>query len=274
MKLVWSLVSRDKSPHSQYIYDMFYLSIQMAKDLGYETILYGTIDAEERLSEFVDKFYNVDFLDYKLYDDCKFYIWETRNDDYAIIDGDIFLFSKIEFQNCFVNYDMVVEKCGLDYMKKGLDILNDFGIKDIVGEWNTESQRSFSSGIIKWNSNNRFLKYYIQSYYKLRNWYFQNEEEITKKSSELIYEKSLLSHFLCEHLLERMVNFYGVESNELRGDSYIHWQGLDKFKNPDKVELIKQIVTYHKTYGGTIKSVYDTLLNQNKIKPLFYLSLS
>jgi hypothetical protein len=45
MKLVWGLYNKNKNElQPSFVYDMFYLSIQMGKDLGYETVLYGTSD--------------------------------------------------------------------------------------------------------------------------------------------------------------------------------------------------------------------------------------
>ena len=98
MKLVWSLANRNpQHPHNQYVYDMFYLSVHLAKDLGYETVLYGTTDAIVRIGEYFDETHNTDNIEYILFDDLKIYIWETRTDDYATIDGDMFLYSPIEF---------------------------------------------------------------------------------------------------------------------------------------------------------------------------------
>lgn len=274
MKLVWSLVSRDKGYHTQYVYDMFYVSIQMGKDLGYETVLYGTSDAEEHLSKYVDEFHNVDFLDYKLFDDCKFYIWGSREDDYCLIDGDIFLFSKLEInKTAFVNYDIMVIQPDIDYMIEGLEIINSYDINKIIPQWNGNTT-SISTGIIRWKEKNTILKDYIKSYYKLRNFYFKNYNSIVERSNELSWDKSLTSHIVCEHLLDRFVSYYGLSTTELGGKNYIHWQGSDKFNNDSKWELITELTNNHKPNGGTIKEVYNVLLSENKIKPLFYLFLS
>ena len=94
MKLIWSLANKNSStPHGQYVYDMFYVSIQMAKDLGYETVLYGTTDSIEKLGSYVDEIHNTDDIEYTLFDDLKVHIWKTRKDDYITIDGDMFLYS-------------------------------------------------------------------------------------------------------------------------------------------------------------------------------------
>lgn len=274
MKLIWGLQQRNKNQlHSQFVYDMFYVSIQMAKDLGYQTVLYGTSDAIERLGEYVDETHNTDNLDYKLFDDLKVYIWETRNDEYLILDGDVFLHSPLVFknQNSFVWIDTLVKKQQKGYAKDCLDILNSFNIKSIVYEWNSELKISYSTGLVKWKGNNGLLKYYVESYKKLRKWFLQNETTLKKLNSELTSEKSLISHYICEHLLQRIVEYYNLEFEELENyNSYYHWQGSNKFENIDKLNCIKFLTIKHKEMGGNIKYVYDLLVKDNIISPLLY----
>ena len=110
MKLIWGLQQKKNDGiHSPFVYDMFYVSIQMAKDLGYETILYGTTNVIEKLGKYVDEFIITDNVDYILYDDLKVYIWENRTDDYLILDGDVFLHSPLVFDDsAIVSVDMII----------------------------------------------------------------------------------------------------------------------------------------------------------------------
>ena len=136
MKLVWSLANRNpQNPHNQYVYDMFYLSIHMAKDLGYETVLYGTTDSIVRIGEYVDEVYNTDNIEYILFDDLKMHIWENRNDDYATIDGDMFLFSKLKFndnRNIFLSFDQLIKNNIPKYVEDGLELLNKIEITNLI----------------------------------------------------------------------------------------------------------------------------------------------
>ena len=275
MKLVWSLANKDpKTPHNPYVYDMFYLSIHMAKDLGYETVLYGTSDAIERLGDCVDEIHNTDSIEYVLFDDLKIHIWDNRTDDYATIDGDVFLYSPIEFNtNSFLSFDEMVNKIEVDYVVDALNLLNSFDIDKRILEWNPNSTNSISTNLIRWKSNNVLLKYFIQSYRGLRTAFLENEVEIVEINSELAKTKSLISHLLCEHLLERIVSYYKLPLDELRrnkNNSYSHWQGSEKFENIHKINGVKLIVETHKNFGGTIKSVYNSLLSQGLIEPILY----
>ncbi len=274
MKLIWGLQQKNKNQlHSQFVYDMFYISIQMAKNLGYETVLYGTSDAIEKLGEYVDETYNTDNLDYKFFDDLKIYIWENRNDDYLTIDGDIFLHSPLKFknQNSFVWIDSLVKKQKSGYAKDCLDIINSFDLTSIVSEWNKDLKIAYSTGLVKWKGNNGLLKYYIQSYKNLRNWFLKNERRLYEMNNELTSDKSLISHYLCEHLLQRIVEYYNLDFEELENyNSYYHWQGNDKFENQDKINCIKFLTIKHKELGGNIRYVYDLLVKDNIIKPILY----
>lgn len=274
MKLIWGLQQKNKNQlHSQFVYDMFYISIQMAKNLGYETVLYGTSDAIEKLGEYVDETYNTDNLDYKFFDDLKIYIWENRNDDYLTIDGDIFLHSPLKFknQNSFVWIDSLVKKQKSGYAKDCLDIINSFDLTSIVSEWNRDLKIAYSTGLVKWKGNNGLLKYYIQSYKNLRNWFLKNERRLYEMNNELTSDKSLISHYLCEHLLQRIVEYYNLDFEELENyNSYYHWQGNDKFENQDKINCIKFLTIKHKELGGNIRYVYDLLVKDNIIKPILY----
>lgn len=273
MKLIWGLHQKNKNQlHSQFVYDMFYVSIQMAKDLGYETVLYGTSDAIERLGEYVDETYNTDNLEYKFFDDLKVYIWENRDDDYLILDGDVFLHSPLVFKNTnsFVWVDSIVKKQN-GYAKDCLDILNNFKIKDMIPEWNHETTISFSTGLVRWKGNNGLLKYFIESYKKLRSWFLINEKELNKLNVELTSDKSLISHYVCEHLLQRIVEYYNLDFEELENrNSYYHWQGADKFNNKNKMDCIRLITLNHKSIGGSIKDIYNLLLKDGSIKPILY----
>ena len=274
MKLIWGLQQRNKNQlHSQFVYDMFYISIQMAKDLGYQTVLYGTTDAIKELGECVDEIYNTDKLEYKFFDDLKVHIWETRTDDYLILDGDVFLHSPLVFKNTnsFVWVDSIVKKQKSGYAKDCLDILNSFKLEDTIPEWNPETKISFSTGLVRWKGNNGLLKYYIDSYKKLRNWFLKNEKQINEMNSELDSKKSLISHYVCEHLLQRIVEYYGLGYEVLENEnSYYHYQGQNKFENEDIQNCIRLVTMNHKSVGGTIKEVYNLLLKDDSIKPILY----
>jgi len=273
MKLIWGLQKKVKNQlHSPYVYDMFYLSIHMAKDLGYETVLYGTSDAIERLGEYVDETYNTDDLDYRFFDDLKCFILSTRTDEFVLLDGDVFLHKPLKInKESMVSIDTIVPIQNSGYAKDCLEILNEFEINKIIPEWNPDLKSSFSTGLIHWKEQNGLLEYFLKSYMKLRKWYLENENDLVNRNEELISDKSLSSHFVFEHLLHRIVTYYDLKINVFNHEnSYYHWQGQEKFDNGDKMDCVRLIVMNHKSIGGTIKSIYDLLVKDSSIKPILY----
>jgi hypothetical protein len=277
MKLVWSLANRNpQHPHNQYVYDMFYLSVHLAKDLGYETVLYGTTDSIVRIGEYFDEIHNTDNIEYILFDDLKIHIWETRTDDYATIDGDMFLYSPIQFNTnptTFLSFEQLIKNDIPNSVTDSLKLLNQFDITTLIPEWDISSKNSISTNLIRWKGNNGLLKYYIECYKNLRKLFLDNEDTVKKHNSELVNNKSLISHILCEHLLERLVSYYNLSYDEIKinaKNSYSHWQGSEKFENKYKINSVKLIVEVHKLLGGTIESVYNSLIAQKTIEPILY----
>ena len=178
MKLVWSLANRNpQHPHNQYVYDMFYLSVHLAKDLGYQTVLYGTTDSIVRIGEYFDETHNTDNIEYVLFDDLKIHIWEMRTDDYATIDGDMFLYSPIEFNtnpSIFLSFEQLIKNDIPNSVTDSLKLLNQFDITTLIPEWDISSKNSISTNLIRWKGNNGLLNYYIESYKKLRKLFLEN----------------------------------------------------------------------------------------------------
>lgn len=273
MKLVWGLYNKNKNElQPPFVYDMFYLSIQMGKDLGYETVLYGTSDVINELGEYVDEINNIDALDYKFFDDLKLHILSTRIDDYIILDGDVFLHErlKINKQN-ILSIDTIISEQTSGYAKDCLQILNEFKLNTIITEWNPNSKTSFSTGVFYWKAEDKLLRYFLNSYIKLRTWYLENENTLINRSIEFSSSKSLSSHFIFEHLLHRIVDYHKLEFDDLsKSNSYYHWQGQDKFDNNTKIECVRLVVFNHKIMNTNIRNVYNLLVNNGLIKPILY----
>lgn len=274
MKLVWGLYNKNKNElQPPFVYDMFYLSIQMGKDLGYETVLYGTSDTIEKLGEYVDEIHNIDALNYTFFDDLKLHILSTRIDDYIILDGDVFLHERLNLKKeSTLSSDSIISEQKDGYAKDCLEILNEYELNKIVTEWNSDLKSSFSTGIFHWKGNDELLQYFLQSYIKLRKWYLENENILINRNIEFHSNKSLSSHFIFEHLLYKIVKHHGLKFDELnKSNSYQHWQGQDKFDNHDKIECVRLLVLNHKIMGGKIKDIYNSLIKQSLIKPILYI---
>ena len=263
--LCWSLT---KNPSQQdvdfgdYMYDMYYLSMVMAKSVGYRVVLYGNSNVIKRLNEVCDEVVNIDFLDYQFFDDPKVYIWATRTGEYATIDGDIFIYKRLEFEeNSFVNKDadLIVEEFQPlnDFDKKlgsinpdapipaAWRLFNSQSPSSCVFEWDSYGGTdSYNSGLVYWK-NKEFREYYVKCYYELRKWYIQRREFFNEHSRTMKVNVSISSHFICEHLMRRLVHYYSLRVSALhttQPKSYTHLVGSDKFVHPNHYVGINLLV--------------------------------
>ena len=316
--LIWNLGNANPDvEHGEYVYDLLYLSMQFAKDLGYRTAFYGTHKSPQIVSKWVDECYDVtNIVPYKLYDDIKVWIWYNRHDSYTTIDSDVFLYNRIVerlpeeipfhinkireinsndiFDNSFFNlrnnnvpFTLRCEEFNASPVLgnnkiigdihptiKSLKALNEFDIKNIIKEWDFNNTRSLNTGIINWGVHGDFKKYYCETYVKFREWVLQNEQVLQEKDSQLHYKCSVLSHFVCEHLLYQLARYYNIKFEDLKSNvnnNYIHMKGGEKFKNKKFIYSVKLLSDFHKKRGGgLLKESYQKLLLENKIYDVFY----
>ena len=286
MKLIWSLgnVVGNDEPHSDFVYDMFYLSIALAKDLGYQTAFYGTHNSFYNIKPYVNESYDYTWLDYRLYDDIKVNIWYERNDNFMTIDGDVFLYNRLEYDE-YLSRGLAIanKKIELIYEKKqtltpqaeaALKVFNSFNPKQIIPEWDFNNRFSICTGIIGWGKNSHFKKYYCESYSRLRNWFLENEKEMKAINPYLSKDSSVASHIICEHLLYQLANYYNIPKTEIISNSnnkYWHVQGPDKFRDIDFINNIGNFVKQHKSNNFKVKTLHDNMLMNGILKkPLLF----
>lgn len=273
----------DNTSHSDFVYDIFYLSIALAKELKYKTVFYGTHDSVYKIKPFVSEYHDVTWLDYKLYDDIKVNIWYEQNDKFFTIDGDVFLYNRLNYEEYPQYFESRKQKIELIYERKqkvtpqalsALNVFNEFNPKKIVPEWDNSNTYSYCTGIIGWTHNSDFKKYFCESYAKLRNWFLENQNEMMKYNSYLNNQHSISSHIICEHLLYQLVNYYKITNTSIaqnENNNYWHLQGGDKFKNPYIINNISNIVNHHKNSSLTIRNIQTKLLENNIIqRPILF----
>jgi hypothetical protein len=265
MKLIWSLAKKSKEPHSDFVYDMFWVSMRMAKDLGYEIVLYGTSDAIEKLSELCDEVINVDEFDYMMHDDIKIHIWESRTDNYCTIDGDLFLYKPIKLFNQNELHIETTEKILTKEAYDGLQIFNSFNPTTIIKEWKY-NEIACNTGLVKWGNESEFKKNYILNYKNFREWYLYNSYDMKSKNSILANTQAVPSHFICENLLYQLLRHYNINFNNFSdniNNNYIHWAGPNKFKDGKKKLMVYNIVIEGKQNPlESIKNICKRLENK------------
>lgn len=265
MKLIYSLARKSNELHSEFIYNMFFISMRMAKDLGYKIVLYGTYDAIERLSNLCDEVVNIDWFEYKMHDDIKVHIWETRTDDYCTIDGDLFLHNRIFIEDTNKLYVERTDNILTDEARQALILFNEYNPTKIVSEWQY-NENSCNTGLVRWGNDLNFKNIYIEKYWKFRDWYLENQYNMKDKHWLLSYKESVPSHFICENLLYQLLNYHQIDFNDFYDNSnnlYTHWVGPDKFTDGKRKLVIDTLLfEIKKNPSKYVKDIYIDLQNK------------
>lgn len=263
MKLIYSLAKRTIEPHSDIVYKTFWISMKNAKELGYETELWGTSDAIQKLSDVSDFIINVDKFEFELYDDIKVKIWETIKPYEMTIDGDVFLYdSNLRTGGMWLSIDNEF-KILSDEGKNILDTFNEFNPKQIIPEWDYANTIGLSTGLVNWGMNDKFKSYYIESYWKLRKWYFDNQYEMVMKNPKIHNMYPAISHIICENLLYQLVKYYGIEYKELYNNPnfrYLHKAGEEKYKRGNFLMGIRILNSEIQFRGGSVIEAYYRII--------------
>jgi hypothetical protein len=265
MKLIYSLAKRTSEPHSNIVYKTFWVSMQNAKELGYKIELWGTTDAIERLGELADSIINVDTFEFELYDDIKMKIWEGITPNEITIDGDVILYdSNLKPGGLWLSVDSEFKEL-VAVGKRILDTFNEFNPKQIIPEWDSTNTIGLSTGLVNWGMNDTFKKHYIESYWKLRKWYLDNQNEMVLKNPKIHNMYPAISHIICENLLYQLVKYYGIEYRELDNNSnfsYLHAAGEAKYNGGDFKMGINIMYNELQSQYDTIKDIHKRLVDR------------
>jgi hypothetical protein len=265
MKLIYSLAKRTIEPHSHIVYKIFYISMKNAKELGYEIELWGTCDAIQRLGELADSIVNVDTFEFQLYDDIKMKIWEGIQPNEITIDGDVILYdSHLKSDGVCLSVDSEFKEL-VEIGKGILDTFNEFNPQQIIPEWSSANTIGLSTGLVSWGKNDEFRKHYIESYWKLRKWYFDNQNEMVLKNPKIHNMYPAISHIICENLLYQLVKYYGIEYKELYNNpnfSYLHAAGQAKYNGGDFKMGINIMYNELQSKNDTIKDTHKRLVDR------------
>lgn len=272
MKLIYSLSKRTLEPHSESVYQTFWVSMKNARDLGYHIELWGTTDAIQKLGDLAHSIKNIDDVDFQLYDDIKVKIWENIKPSEMTIDGDVFLHNDMKLGNLNLNVDSEFTKL-CDIGHSVLKSFNEFNPQQIIPEWDSTNTKGLNTGLVNWGMNDTFKKHYIDSYWKLRKWYLDNQYDMVMVNSKLHNMYPAISHIICENLLYQLVKYYGIEYNELSKNPnvrYLHAFGESKYENNQFSSSIRMIIKHIKIRGGTIMGAHSEMVDSG-IPPFLYL---
>jgi len=235
MRLVWTYKSnplhiKETEKDKTIIRINYYiLSILKAKEFGYKTIIYTDSFSEKYFKDIVDEMHIIEGYDYEiLWDDFKIVAMERETDDYALIDGDIILHSKLPL----LTEELYVDAFEFgswknDYENTVIELTN-LGIKNILPEWSNKKLPIMNNGFLHIKNKN-FLETYIDRWKKYGQFVSDNKDKLTDKNSASFTSQLLLS-LLCEVFNIKPISMSDGFSK--KGKYYTHYVGHTKFITP------------------------------------------
>ena len=243
-----------------------------AKEMGYKIELWGTSDAIERLGDLADSIVNVDNFEFKLYDDIKVKIWENITPLETTIDGDVFLFdSNFNSDGISLNVDCEFTRLSNEG-KIVLDNFNKFNPKEIIPEWDINNTIGLNTGLVNWGTQTEFKKYYIESYWKLRKWYFDKQSEMIENTPTAHNMYPAISHIICENLLYQLVKYYKIKYKQFKNNpnfNYLHKSDENTTKNGDFKISIGMMYGQLRFSNMSVKEMHKRMVNSGMLPFLF-----
>jgi hypothetical protein len=228
MNLIYSL----NTDNLKYGYDIdnlnkllksYELSIKLANRY-HNTILYTDDYGYKQLGHLVNdvKFLNKD-TNY-LWSEAKFEALFNESIDSFIIDGDIFLESKLNYDTngvVFHNYDS--ENVIDFYYSKAISDFNNHSIIDVFPYWKTNCKKAINIGILGF-FDTELKREYLDFYYKIKDWYF------TTYPTKL--HKRLDTMIIGQYSLGCLLESKNIKEQPLvLTNDYSHFHGGIKYEN-------------------------------------------
>jgi hypothetical protein len=213
------------TPSIHIIYRYYLESILRAKNLGYKVEIYTDVDW---LTDKVDRTYKVESYDSLLWDAFKFIPLEERDDDFILLDGDVFLDSKFILP---ADVDLVCdtyEKSNWNILySKTVKKLSQLGINNVIEEWDSIPRKVLSCGVLVF-FNKTFQKIYVDRWKKLNTFINSHKEELDLYSCTATAAQFLLTVLADKHNIKvaTLSEKHGVSNG-----TYVHYAGKAKFKN-------------------------------------------
>lgn len=216
-------VTHMKSDDVHIYITMHETSSKMARKLGYTTELYTNSNIFDGYFDLIHKISD----SYIFWDSYKVLPYLLRNDDYMVIDYDVFIYKKIIFDKDVDFYFDTFESW--KYYNEPIKILTDLGIGSVIPEWNSNKQKVMNTGILYFR-NRDFRKLYYERYISFYNFCKQNIEVLKKYTPFQMFgtiaEQYLLT-ILSEYYNMRHHNFSKLP--RVKNNFYHHNPGKEKF---------------------------------------------
>ena len=236
MKLIWTFNSNVNfgvqvglhTPERQTILLNYYIhSINTAHKLGYYTIIYCDSLLKEYFITVADEVIILEsYENSPLWDSFKIKVLEERNDDFALIDGDVILHNKLPVFKSDITFDSYeINNFKLNY-KAILNDLTNMGIGDVLDIWVNKQLPIISCGILS-VKNAELKQKYVSSWKIYNKFIIDNIDKVDIDFATMVGAQYLLT-ILAEGLEQtKLSNFVGEDTKY-----YKHYCGPLKYNNP------------------------------------------
>ena len=240
MRLIWTydygvFVDELANRNKIILLNLYTMSIQSAKRLGYHTIMYCTKNSISYFEGLADELHIVENkLNTPLYDYIKFQVLaEQEDDDYYLIDGDLILNFPLPIPTSDITFDAYENHFtdtgyfSEDY-EEVVNGLTDLGLSNVIIEWNNPKMFVINCGIlnIKGKENR---KLYIDRWQSYNSFVMNNISKLPIKNLTNIGAQYLLTLIRDYHNWSYTKMEYGFGR---KGYYYTHYAGDGKYTNP------------------------------------------
>lgn len=199
-------------------------SIHRAKELGYRVEMYSD---SSLFSKEVDKLHLIKGYKTLLWDSYKFIPLSKRDDNFILIDGDVFLYKPIELDpSCDFTADCIEEGNWNLLYNNTVKQLTELGVQTIIPEWDGRFLKVVSCGVLHFK-NPVFRMVYTSLWNKLYSFIEDNSPVLDLYSCTPVAAQYLLTLLAKTHNIK-----YELLNERLGypGKFYVHHAGKDKFK--------------------------------------------
>lgn len=218
----------NESERTMMYINYYRLSIHNAIELGYECILYTTHFHLDYFQDLNIEIILVDSIDSKLFDFIKIKVLESRTDEYILIDGDLILNKRLKVDpNSNVSYDFLEIKSWDMIYLDSVNSLTDLNLSQYIKEWTGKRRSHITNCGLLYFGDTQFKELYISKWNFVDNFIKDNVE---------ISQQINYSATAAQYLLTELIEYYDIKSSSFKeisdGDTYKHYYGDSKFKNP------------------------------------------
>ena len=201
MRLVWTYNSNPPTINDEskkiLMLNFYILSISRAKKYGHYTVIYTDLESSKHFYNLADEVYILNPSNKTLlWDGFKISALENEKNDFALIDGDIILETKLPELNNEMYIDAIEYNSWEVEYALNVEELTNLKIKDLIPEWENKKTPIINTGFL-YIKDRDFRMLYLDRFKKYGDFIYKNKEHLSNKNRACMGAQYLLG-LLCE----------------------------------------------------------------------------